>query len=402
MAQARAYELRLFDKVVLTFSVNRGFDGDFVDELDPAVGGAPLPPGLQPTPDGVWKWLSTRALPFNRRYADTLCIMMGIRPGDVERILAVGLGLSLNDSYWVCPVGFERRFEQVNLFENGFSDVLAAVAYTGHLDLGSSPLLGLTPELTTGGSLQKAWRIGLDQQRLLYKGSTPGWQPGEWASECLASQVAQRFAAPSVRYWHDVWDGKDCSVCPCFCTHDVSYAPAALASGSSSFVANLVFAQAAGDEALEAFADAWVFDALVCNTDRHLTNLGYLYDAPTARLLGPAPVFDNGRALFPNVGDDQLVDAAMLAELARPACGGDDFFQAASRVMGERQLKALASMGDFEFNYDELPQSLHDRARALEPFLRSRANRLSQIEPVDRAELAQACQAWREQNERHM
>lgn len=398
MAQTRVYELRLFDKVVLTFSVGCGFDGDFVDELNLASDGAPLPPGMQATPDGVWKWLSTRALPFNRRYADTLCIMMGIRPGDVERILAVGLGLSLNDSYWVCPVGFERRFAEVNLFENGFSDVLAAVAYTGHLDLGSSPLSGLTPELTTGGSLQKAWRIGPDGHRLLYKGSTPGWEPGEWASECLASQVAQRFAASSVRYWHDAWDDKDCSVCPSFCTRDVSYAPAALSSGSSSFAANLAFAQAAGTEALEAFADTWVFDALVCNTDRHLTNLGYLYDAPTSHLLGPAPIFDNGRALFPNVADDQLVDAAMLAELARPACGGESFAQAASRVIGERQLATLADMCDFEFNLEELPHSLHNRAKALEPFLRFRAEELSHFEPVDRINLAQACAAWRERN----
>ena len=86
MAQTRMYELRLFDKVVLTFSVGCGLDGDFVDGLDLASDEAPLPPGMQPTPGGVWKWLSARVLPPNRRYADTLCIMMGIRPGDVERI----------------------------------------------------------------------------------------------------------------------------------------------------------------------------------------------------------------------------------------------------------------------------------------------------------------------------
>ena len=398
MTKAQAYELRLFDKVVLTFSIDHGFDGDTVVDLGRVGDDAPLPPGLQPTPDGVWKWLSTRALPFNRRYADTLCIMMGIRPGDVERILAVGLGLSLNDSYWVCPVGFDGRFADYNLYENGFSDVLAAVAYTGHLDLGSSPLSGLTPELTTGGSLQKAWRIGPSGERLLYKGSTPGWVPGEWVSECLASQVAERFCAASATYWHDVWEGRDCSVCRCFCSAEVSYAPAALASGSSSFAANLAFAQGAGPESLEAYADTWVFDALVCNTDRHLTNLGYLYDASTARLLGPAPVFDNGRGLFPNVQDGQLADAAMLAALSRPASGGDSFEQAASRVMGDRQLAVLETMAGFEFDLEKLPSSLHARARALEPFLRTRAAELARIEPVDRGELAQACDAWRARN----
>ena len=144
MTKAQAYELRLFDKVILTFSIDYGFDGDTVVDLGRAGDDALLPPGLQPTPDGVWKWLSARVLPPGRRYADTLCIMMGIRPGDVERILAVGLGLSLNDSYWVCPVGFDGRFADYNLYENGFSDVLAAVAYTGHLDLGSDDYLAET------------------------------------------------------------------------------------------------------------------------------------------------------------------------------------------------------------------------------------------------------------------
>lgn len=110
------------------------------------------------------------------------------------------------------------------------------------------------------------------------------------------------------------------------------------------------------------YQGTWVFDVLVCNTDRHLTNLGYLYDASTARLLGPAPVFDNGRGLFPNVQDNQLADAAMLAALSRPASGGDSFEQAASRVMGDRQLAVLETMAGFEFDLEKLPSSLHARA----------------------------------------
>ena len=392
----REYELRLFDSAVLSFSIAEGFEGATVELVQAGDSGAPFPVGMSLTPDGVWKWLSTRALPFNRRYADTLCLMMGIRPGDVERILSVGMGLSLNDCYWVCPVGFDGSFSDINLFENGFSEVLAAVAYTGHLDLGSSPIAGLTPELTTGGSLQKAWRIGAAGERLLYKGSTPGWVPGEWASECLASQVAEGFAAASVEYWHDGWDGSDCSVCPCFCSADVSYAPSALASGQSSFVANLVFAQAHGSDALEAFADTWVFDALVCNTDRHLTNIGYLYDSRSGAMAGPAPIFDNGRSLFPNVATEQLGDAAMLAQLCRPAAGGDSFEVAASRAMGPRQLAALDALAGFEFDLARLPERLHARAKALEPFIRARARELSAIEPVDRDELASACRRWAE------
>ena len=53
MAKARAYEVRLFDRVVLTFSIGHGLDGDAAVDLGRAGDDAPLPPGLRPTPDGV-------------------------------------------------------------------------------------------------------------------------------------------------------------------------------------------------------------------------------------------------------------------------------------------------------------------------------------------------------------
>ena len=53
MAKARAYEVRLFDRVVLTFSIGHGLDGDAVVYLGLAGNDVPLPPGLRPTPDGV-------------------------------------------------------------------------------------------------------------------------------------------------------------------------------------------------------------------------------------------------------------------------------------------------------------------------------------------------------------
>ena len=274
-------QIRLFDTPLLEFET---FSDDGILGIrgvvvlgDPTL----LPHGLEPTPEGVYKWLSTRALPFNRRYADKLCVAMGIRPGDVERIVNVGLGLGLNDSYWVVPAGFDGRFRDFNLFENGFSEALAAVAYTGVVDTSAIPQRGLTPELTTNGTLRKAWRIsGGDGRRLLYKGSSDGCRPGEWLSECLASQVADAMGIRHASYWPDVWPGSErnlhgdslagmCSVCACFCTADVSYVPFATLTGKASMASCVRQGLALGDEAFEDLCDMVVFDALVCNTDRH-------------------------------------------------------------------------------------------------------------------------------------
>lgn len=94
---------------------------DYAASTDPALIFAVA---LQYEPAAIPDATADRIRALNRRFADTLCIMMGIRPGDVGRILAVGLGLSLNDSYRVCPAGFDGRFADCNLYENGFRTFL--------------------------------------------------------------------------------------------------------------------------------------------------------------------------------------------------------------------------------------------------------------------------------------
>jgi len=60
--------------------------------------------------------------------------MSANRPMD---IITVCKGLSLNDSYWVSDENETKTFDQVNLYENRFSNVLASIAFTGY---GSSVL----------------------------------------------------------------------------------------------------------------------------------------------------------------------------------------------------------------------------------------------------------------------
>ena len=90
-----------------------------------------MPLGLELTDEGLWRWLSTRAIPQNRRFATELCRSLGLSTNDRSGILAVSKALSLNDSYWIAPANSEDAFAACNLFDNGFSSVLAAVAYTG-------------------------------------------------------------------------------------------------------------------------------------------------------------------------------------------------------------------------------------------------------------------------------
>lgn len=338
---------------------------------DEGRGGAPLP-----APDryhGRVRAARGRGRPWARRGARPCRSGCSTRP--------------FSNSYWVVPADFEGRFADYNLFENGFSETLAAVAYTGKIDTSSIPERGLTPELTTNGTLRKAWRVAADGRRLLYKGSSDGCRPGEWLSEVLASQVAEAMGIDHAPYWHDAWEAQDCSVCSCFCTPQVSYVPFALAAGAASMPACIRFASRLSRESLEATCDMLAFDALVCNTDRHFVNFGYLVDARTNRVMRPAPVFDNGRALFPNYGDDEVAGAAMLAQYCRPAFGPSSFEELLARVIGPRQSGAL------ERAADTLELAAPDgrfaaRCQTLTEFLRRRAAELARLAPVDHDRLA--------------
>ena len=374
-------QIRLFDTPVLEFSVSKNRDVFEITNINVIEDQALLPHGLKPEPEGVYTWLSTRALPFNRRYADKLCVAMGIRPGDIERIIEVSLGLSLNDSYWVVPAGFEGSYREYNLYENGFSEVLAVIAYTGVVDTSAIPQHGLTPELTTNGTLHKAWRIA-GGERLLYKGSTYGYKPGEWLSECLAAQIAQEFGLDNVPYWHEEWNQEDCSVCKCFCNKELSYVPFAVLTGKASMASCVGYAAQLGIKELDKLFDMIVFDALICNTDRHFTNYGYLIDAASNRVLGLAPVFDNGRGLFPNYAEQEVRDANMLASYMRPAFGPDSFEELAGRIIGKSQQEKLLHVA----NNLELvaPTSQYElRCELLSSFLRDRAKLLADLPPVD-------------------
>ena len=397
-------ELRMKDVSLLSISVSQGPLGDEEARVvDVAEGKAHLMPwGLEPTGEGVLRWMASRALPQNRRFAETLCAAMGISAGDVAGIYEVSMGLSLNDSYWTPPLGSDVKFADVNLFENGFSEVLSAVAYAGGWDR-SSTLRGMTPELTTNGSLAKAWRVAPDGSRNLWKGATPGWDPGEPLGELIAWKLAEAAGMSAVRYSLDEWDGALCSVCRDFCSTDKSYVPFGMASPTRSMLSLVEVASSLGPTALDAALDMLCLDALICNDDRHFGNLGLVRDNDSGAAVGMAPIFDCGRGLLPMVGDDDLGAWEGQVAIMRPAFGGGSFDQLASHVIGERQHDRLGRVRGLDLAEaiaEDVPVSRRDalvaRARALQPFLEARLHALLSMSPVDPRDLVSVAARERE------
>ena len=99
-----------------------------------------LPLDMQPTPEELRCWLFRRTIPKSRAFAHELLAKCGLNLNRPMHIISVCKGLSLNDCYWVVPEDFEGPFAKNNLYDNSFSNALAALAFTGYGDSGNSRL----------------------------------------------------------------------------------------------------------------------------------------------------------------------------------------------------------------------------------------------------------------------
>ncbi|MBQ9010564.1 MAG: XRE family transcriptional regulator [Clostridia bacterium] len=302
------YSLRLYDEELLTFSMEdaglSGLKTTFLSKNEDRLQVFPLDLAL--TDEGILTWLQKRIIPKNRAFAEEILKTLDLSINNTKGIIDICKGLSLNDSYWVVPEGFEGKFGAYNLYENRFSSALSLVAYTGISH--SKPVGTTSPELTTQGMLRKAWRH-LDKKGIyLFKGGTEGAANAgnEPYSEYYASQIAQQMGLHAVMYDLENWTGILASTCPLFTSIDTSYIPIGRIVKTGGLQACLDYYAGISPVAVEELKSMLVFDAVIYNEDRHFGNFGILRDSHSGKVIGPAPIFDNGLSLFNYAMQDDI------------------------------------------------------------------------------------------------
>ena len=373
------YELRLFDKTLLRFEADKeASDPGYKLLWTDSEAARLLPYGLEATPAGLSRWISHRVIPKNRAFVNNFLARSGLSANRPLGVIAVCKGLSLNDCYWVCEAGSKDAFEKVNLYQNPMSKLLANIAFTGY---GSSPRNGFSssPEFTTNGMLPKCWRR-MSGRIYLYKGGTTGTANAgfEPYSEYYASDVANAFGAYAVDYELHRFKGILCSTCELFTSLDISYVPMADVVRSGGFTAVAQYCRQLDDECYQRLSDMLAFDALVCNTDRHYNNFGFLADSHTNELLSFAPLFDHGNSLFHQAFGDDWLDDAHLGTYASAFTPWvyDDFFTTARELMTRETRAKVRKMVGFEFTRGPRADMTKRRLSMIERQIRLRAQRL--------------------------
>ncbi len=371
--------LRLFDISLVCFSVQMD-----TSEPEPEILWVAedkknlLPMDLDLTSRGLARWLRQRTIPKNRAHAHNLLSKSGLSINRPINIIQVTKGLSLNDCYWVVDEGFEGTFERFNLYDNRFSRVLALIAFTGYGSSVRSSLLS-SPEFTTNGMLPKCWRRESGVIRL-YKGgssgaSNAGYEP---FSEFYSWQIARTMGFRAVEYGLSRWKGNLCSTCALFTSKEEAFLPAGRLVRSGGMEAVRKFYEGLGPAFTEALDDMLVFDAIICNTDRHFGNFGLLLNSRDNTIKAPAPLFDHGNSLFNYAGKEDLENEETLKEYAGTLLPSvyDDYFKTAGKVLTERHREALRRLLAFRFTKHPRYNLPEKRLRLIEKEVQRRARML--------------------------
>lgn len=374
------YSLRIYDTELMKFIMEkRGLEGLVAEIISINETCSHLMPlDMEQTGEGVIKWLERRVIPKNRAFVDEILKTLGLSHNDTKGIIDVCKGLSLNDSYWVVPDGFEGTFAQYNLYENRFSEMLALVAYTGAGQ--SKQAFTTSPELTTNGMLPKAWRFIENDGIYLYKGGSTGASNAgrEPYCEYYASQISETMQLNAVHYDLENWKGITASKCALFTNKDISYVPIGRIVRTGGIQKCLEYYDSLGQEFGEQIRSMLVFDALIYNEDRHFGNFGVLRDNNSGKIIAPAPIFDNGLSLLCYAGKDDLVSFSALEEYAKTRTTPYrlSFEEICVAVMGTKQKEQLRRMIGFRFNRHPSMNFSEAHLQMLEKLLEIRVRKL--------------------------
>jgi hypothetical protein len=369
------YELRLYDDKLLTFELVIGTLGGYEASITSITETRELfPLDLELTGEGIMKWLERRVIPKNRTFVEEILRSFGLSLGNTKGIIDVCKGLSLNDSYWIVPDGFEGKFADYNLYENRFSEILSLVAYTGITQ--SDAAFSTSPELTTDGMLPKAWRFIETEGIFLYKGGTSGFANSgkEPYSEYYASQVAAIMSLDAVHYDLENWKGILASKCKLFTDIGTAFIPIGRIVKTGGLRAVTEYYDKLGSNYTDAVRDMLVFDALIYNEDRHFGNFGLLRDNRSGSFIAPAPIFDNGLSLFSFAMPNDYASLDEYAKTRFPAYGNTTFDGICKSYMTSRQIEKLRKMLNFTFVRHPKLNLPEEHLAAIEKHLRKRAS----------------------------
>lgn len=136
-----------------------------------------------------------------------------------------------------------------------------------------------------------------------------------------------------------------------------------------------------GVKFVNALNEMLVFDAAICNVDRHFGNFGVMVDNRTNTIVSPAPLFDHGNSLFNFAGADAWANETALEEYIETLYPSvyDDFLGTAKAVLTPELREKLRHLLNFKFKKHSRYNLPEKRVRMMERQVQRRAQKLLEL-----------------------
>ncbi|MCL2280050.1 MAG: excisionase [Oscillospiraceae bacterium] len=247
-------------------------------------------------------WWLDRSIPstrFGLREA-----LQTLQLSNAQLLLTKCYGLSLSDQYWIYPKKLTLRWEDINFFDNTFSEDIGKILFGEVSNKGE--ICFVSPDNTSDGWLKKKWIISDGKRQLIKGGSNPAQQ--EPYNEVLASAVMRRLGIPHISYKLTMINELPYSICDDFITRDTELVPAwritqiqKKKGNTSQYQHYLSCCEYLGILDISNSLDQMLtVDYIIVNEDRHFNNFGVIRNANTLEWIGAAPIFDSGTSVWYN------------------------------------------------------------------------------------------------------
>lgn len=244
-------------------------------------------------------WWISRSIPASRNGIAKALETLEIP--DTKLLLLRCYSLSLSDQYWVKPENSDLKWEDINFFNNPFSDDIGNVLFGMNIE--NKILNFSSPDNTSDGCLKKRWKI-IDGKRCLIKGGSNPFHQQPF-NEVIASEIMEKLNIPHITY-SLIWDNNiPYSVCEDFVDENTELVPVwrvlmtQKKNNSISLYKHFInCCEGLGVYDVTKFIDYMItIDYIIANEDRHLNNFGLLRNVETLEWIGIAPIYDSGSSL---------------------------------------------------------------------------------------------------------
>lgn len=255
-------------------------------------------------------WWKNRQIPASRNGLKDVLYNSNIYDKDNFDLLdSKAYCLSLSDQYWVKRYDDNIVWENINFFDNAFSEDIGKILFNG----GKSKLnLNLnTPDMTSNGNYEKRWKIINGDRYLLKAGSKIYNQ--EPFNELIATKLYERLLNNDEYVSYSViYDGdRAISKCKNFVTKDTELVPAwkvneyfEFENYENKYTHYINSLNKLGIHNAETLINKMIVcDFILANKDRHFNNFGVIRDVNTLEFIKVAPIFDNGCSLWYDEND---------------------------------------------------------------------------------------------------